>query len=111
MISKMRVLAIIGATAVLVTLGVGSTPVANACDGDACGSFTISGKRITNKDHKNKIHLTGCIHVEANLPVLGNVCTVDGKFDLIVDPDKTKDIEGKVSGKFTIDVVKALLLK
>lgn len=102
---------VLAASIAFVTLGIGSIPTANACDGDACGSFTIVGKRITNKDHKSKIHLTGCIHAEANLPILGNVCTINGKFDIIVDPDKTKDIEGKVSGNFKVDVVKALLIK
>jgi hypothetical protein len=60
---------VLAASVAFVTLGVASIPLANACDGDACGSFTIEGKRITNKDHKNKIHLIGCIHAEAKLPI------------------------------------------
>jgi hypothetical protein len=109
---SIRLLAITAGAGAFVFLGAGSIPVAIACDGDACGSFTIVGKRILNKDHKYKIHVVGCIHTEINAPIVGTICSIDGKFDIIVDPDKARDIEkATITSNFRIDISRALLMK
>jgi len=72
MISKTRLFVQAAGITALVILGVGSIPVAYACEGDACSIVSINGTQIRNNGTISKVKVTACWY-------LGGKCFADGK--------------------------------
>lgn len=108
--------------AALVALGMGAfIPVANACDGDACASFSInvSAKEIVNKDKSKDIHIVGCLKAKQKIAGGFLTCNINGHIDATLrkggeysykgleDVIKAK---GSIDGDVQVDITKAVYL-